>query len=89
MLQRHGILKVQIQRAVRALRERFELGVITDASQTLLHGQDGILDDNNYVMNEETVDALVRQALSHAEAGAQIVALSDMMDGAFKRSAKP
>ncbi|NLY13762.1 MAG: porphobilinogen synthase [Gammaproteobacteria bacterium] len=72
------------QRAVRALRERFpELGVITDVALDpfTTHGQDGILDDNNYVMNEETVDALVRQALSHAEAGAQIVAPSDMMDG--------
>ncbi len=72
------------QRAVRALRERFpELGVITDVALDpfTTHGQDGILDDNNYVMNEETVDALVRQALSHADAGAQIVAPSDMMDG--------
>ena len=72
------------QRAVRALRERFpELGVITDVALDpfTTHGQDGILDDNNYVLNEETVDALVRQALSHAEAGAQIVAPSDMMDG--------
>ena len=72
------------QRAVRALRERFpELGVITDVALDpfTTHGQDGILDDNNYVLNEETVDALVLQALSHAEAGAQIVAPSDMMDG--------
>ena len=72
------------QRATRALRERFpELGVITDVALDpfTTHGQDGILDDNNYVMNEETVDALVRQALSHANAGAQIVAPSDMMDG--------
>ena len=72
------------QRAVRALRERFpELGVITDVALDpfTTHDQDGILDDNNYVLNEETVDALVRQALSHAEAGAQIVAPSDMMDG--------
>lgn len=73
-----------VQRAVRALRERFpELGVITDVALDpfTTHGQDGILDDNNYVMNEETVDALVRQALSHADAGAQVVAPSDMMDG--------
>ena len=72
------------QRAVRALREHFpELGVITDVALDpfTTHGQDGILDDNNYVLNEETVDALVRQALSHADAGAQIVAPSDMMDG--------
>lgn len=72
------------QRAIRALRERFpELGVISDVALDpfTTHGQDGILDDDNYVMNEETVDALVRQALSHADAGAQIVAPSDMMDG--------
>ncbi|MDY7218580.1 porphobilinogen synthase [Denitrificimonas sp. JX-1] len=72
------------QRATRALRERFpDLGVITDVALDpfTTHGQDGILDENNYVMNEETVDALVRQALSHAEAGAQVVAPSDMMDG--------
>ena len=72
------------QRATRALRERFpELGVITDVALDpfTTHGQDGILDDDGYVMNDETVDALVRQALSHAEAGAQVVAPSDMMDG--------
>lgn len=72
------------QRAIRALREKFpELGVISDVALDpfTTHGQDGILDDDNYVMNEETVDALVRQALSHADAGAQIVAPSDMMDG--------
>jgi porphobilinogen synthase len=72
------------QRAIRALRERFpELGVISDVALDpfTTHGQDGILNDENYVMNEETVDALVRQALSHADAGAQVVAPSDMMDG--------
>lgn len=72
------------QRAIRALRERFpDLGVISDVALDpfTTHGQDGILDDDNYVMNEETVDALVRQAISHADAGAQIVAPSDMMDG--------
>ena len=72
------------QRAIRSLRERFpDLGVISDVALDpfTTHGQDGILDDDNYVMNEETVDALVRQALSHADAGAQIVAPSDMMDG--------
>ena len=72
------------QRAIRALRERFpDLGVISDVALDpfTTHGQDGILDDDNYVMNEETVDALVRQALSPADAGAQIVAPSDMMDG--------
>mgnify|MGYP002735203947 FL=1 len=72
------------QRATRALREKFpELGIITDVALDpfTTHGQDGILDDDGYVMNDETVDALVRQALSHAEAGAQVVAPSDMMDG--------
>lgn len=72
------------QRAVRALRAKFpELGIITDVALDpfTTHGQDGILDDNGYVLNDETVDALVRQALSHAEAGAQVVAPSDMMDG--------
>lgn len=72
------------QRATRALRERFpELGVITDVALDpfTTHGQDGILDADGYVQNDVTVDALVRQALSHAEAGAQVVAPSDMMDG--------
>lgn len=72
------------QRAIRALRERFpELGVISDVALDpfTTHGQDGILDDDNYVLNDQTVDALVRQALSHADAGAQIIAPSDMMDG--------
>ena len=72
------------QRAVRALKARFpELGVITDVALDpyTAHGQDGLLDDSGYVLNDETVDALVRQALSHAEAGADVVAPSDMMDG--------
>ncbi|MFZ7095330.1 porphobilinogen synthase [Luteimonas dalianensis] len=72
------------QRAVRALKARFpELGVITDVALDpyTAHGQDGLLDDTGYVLNDETVDALVRQALSHAEAGADVVAPSDMMDG--------
>ncbi|WP_120994316.1 porphobilinogen synthase [Stutzerimonas urumqiensis] len=72
------------QRAIRALRERFpELGVIADVALDpfTTHGQDGILDEHGYVQNDVTVDALVRQALSHAEAGAQVVAPSDMMDG--------
>ena len=72
------------QRATRALRARFpELGIITDVALDpfTTHGQDGILDDNGYVQNDVTVDALVKQALSHAEAGAQVVAPSDMMDG--------
>lgn len=73
-----------VQRAVRALKARFpELGVITDVALDpyTVHGQDGLLDAHGYVLNDETVAALVRQALSHAEAGADIVAPSDMMDG--------
>ena len=72
------------QRAVRALKERFpDLGVITDVALDpyTSHGQDGLLDDSGYVMNEETVEVLVQQALSHARAGVDIVAPSDMMDG--------
>ena len=72
------------QRAVRALKARQpELGVITDVALDpfTIHGQDGLLDDTGYVMNDETVDVLVKQALSHAEAGADVVAPSDMMDG--------
>ena len=72
------------QRAVRALKQRFpELGVITDVALDpyTTHGQDGLIDDSGYVMNDATVEALVKQALSHAVAGADIVAPSDMMDG--------
>ena len=72
------------QRAVRALKDACpELGVITDVALDpfTTHGQDGIVDANGYVLNDRTVDTLVRQALSHAEAGADIVAPSDMMDG--------
>lgn len=72
------------QRAVRALCEaQPELGIITDVALDpfTTHGQDGIIDDSGYVLNDTTVAALVRQALSHAEAGAHIVAPSDMMDG--------
>jgi porphobilinogen synthase len=72
------------QRAVRALKAEFpELGVITDVALDpfTTHGQDGLIDDSSYVMNDETVAVLVKQALSHAEAGADIVAPSDMMDG--------
>jgi porphobilinogen synthase len=72
------------QRAVRALKERFpELGVVTDVALDPFtsHGQDGLIDDTGYVVNDETVAVLTRQALSHAEAGADIVAPSDMMDG--------
>jgi len=72
------------QRAVRALKQVLpELGVITDVALDpfTTHGQDGLIDDSGYVLNDETVDVLVKQALSHAEAGADIVAPSDMMDG--------
>ena len=73
-----------VQRAVRALkRELPQLGVITDVALDPFtsHGLDGLTDENGYVVNDETVAVLVRQALSHAEAGADIVAPSDMMDG--------
>jgi len=72
------------QRAVRALKQAFpELGVVTDVALDPFtsHGQDGLLDENGYVTNDRTVEALVKQAVSHAEAGADIVAPSDMMDG--------
>ncbi|HSW32195.1 MAG TPA: porphobilinogen synthase [Steroidobacteraceae bacterium] len=72
------------QRAVRALKKAIpELGVITDVALDpfTTHGQDGIIDATGYVMNDVTVEALVKQALSHAEAGADVVAPSDMMDG--------
>jgi porphobilinogen synthase len=72
------------QRAVSALKERFpELGVITDVALDPFtsHGQDGLIDGSGYVINDETVDVLVKQALSHVEAGADVVAPSDMMDG--------
>lgn len=72
------------QRCVRALKKALpELGVITDVALDpfTTHGQDGIIDAQGYVMNEPTVEALVKQALSHAEAGADVVAPSDMMDG--------
>ncbi|MBE3671675.1 porphobilinogen synthase [Pseudoalteromonas distincta] len=72
------------QRTVRALKEAFpELGVITDVALDpfTTHGQDGIIDDSGYVINDVTTEILVKQALSHAEAGADVVAPSDMMDG--------
>jgi porphobilinogen synthase len=72
------------QRAVRALKDAVPaLGVITDVALDpyTTHGQDGIVDASGYVVNDETVTALVRQALSHAAAGADVVAPSDMMDG--------
>ena len=72
------------QRATRALKQHFpELGVITDVALDpfTTHGQDGIIDEHGYVLNDITVETLVKQALSHADAGADIVAPSDMMDG--------
>ena len=71
-------------RAIRALKDRFpQLGVVTDIALDpyTSHGQDGLIDDSGYVLNDETIEALVKQALTHAEAGVDIVAPSDMMDG--------
>ncbi len=76
-----------VQRAVHALKSRFpELGVVTDVALDpyTSHGQDGLLDESGYVVNDLTVETLVRQALSHAEAGADVVAPSDMMDGRIR-----
>jgi len=73
-----------VQRAVRALKSALpDLGVITDVALDpfTTHGQDGLIDESGYVLNDETVAALVKQALSHATAGADVVAPSDMMDG--------
>lgn len=72
------------QRAVRAIKDAVpDMGVITDVALDpfTVHGQDGIIDQEGYVLNDRTVDTLVKQALSHAEAGADVVAPSDMMDG--------
>ena len=72
------------QQAVRALKRTYpQLGVVTDVALDPFtsHGQDGLIDPSGYVLNDETVEVLVKQALSHAEAGADVVAPSDMMDG--------
>ena len=72
------------QRAIRAVKKEFpELGVMTDVALDpfTIHGQDGLTDANGYVVNDETIEVLVSQALSHAEAGADILGPSDMMDG--------
>ena len=72
------------QRSVRALKKAFpDLGVITDVALDPFtsHGQDGLINKDGYVVNDETIEVLVKQALSHAEAGVDIVAPSDMMDG--------
>lgn len=77
-----------IQTAVRELKQNYpELGIITDVALDpyTLTGQDGLTDDTGYVLNDVTVDVLVKQALSHADAGADIVAPSDMMDGRIGR----
>jgi len=73
-----------VQRSVRALKAALpELGIITDVALDpyTSHGQDGIIDEQGYVINDRTVDTLLKQALAHAEAGADVVAPSDMMDG--------
>ncbi|MEM8564136.1 MAG: porphobilinogen synthase [Pseudomonadota bacterium] len=73
-----------VQRAVRALKDALpDFGVITDVALDpfTIHGQDGIIDDSGYVLNDTTRDVLIQQALSHAQAGADVVAPSDMMDG--------
>jgi porphobilinogen synthase len=73
-----------VPRVVRELKRRFpELGVMTDVALDPFtsHGQDGLLDETGYILNDETVEVLVRQALAQAEAGVDIVAPSDMMDG--------
>ena len=73
-----------VQRAVRALKRSLpELAVITDVALDPFtsHGQDGLIDSDGYVLNDETVNVLIKQSISHAEAGADIVAPSDMMDG--------
>lgn len=72
------------QRAVRAVKQACpELGVMTDVALDpfTTHGQDGIIDENGYVLNDDTIDVLMKQALSHAEAGADVIGPSDMMDG--------
>jgi porphobilinogen synthase len=73
-----------VPRVVQALKARFpELGVITDVALDpyTSHGQDGLIDEAGYVLNDETLEVLAKQALCHAEAGADVVAPSDMMDG--------
>lgn len=73
-----------VPRTIRALKREFpDLGVITDVALDpyTSHGQDGLIDEAGYVLNDETLAVLVKQALSHAEAGADVVAPSDMMDG--------
>lgn len=73
-----------VPKAVRAIRERFpEMGIMTDVALDpyTTHGQDGIIDEDGYILNDVTVEALIKQALCQAEAGSQVIAPSDMMDG--------
>src|SRR6185436_1283239 len=73
-----------VPRCVRELKKRFpEMGIITDIALDpyTSHGQDGLIDDSGYVVNDETLAVLQKQALAHAEAGVDVVAPSDMMDG--------
>ena len=80
----HGL----VPRVVRVLKREFpELGVITDVALDpyTSHGQDGLIDETGYVLNDETLEVLAKQALCHAEAGADVVAPSDMMDGRIGR----
>ena len=77
-----------VPRVIRSLKQAFpDLGVITDVALDpyTSHGQDGLIDDTGYVLNDETLEVLARQALCHAEAGADVVAPSDMMDGRIAR----
>ena len=77
-----------VPRVVKALKQEFpELGVITDVALDpyTSHGQDGLIDETGYVLNDETLEVLAKQALCHAEAGADVVAPSDMMDGRIGR----
>jgi len=76
------------QRAIRAIKQAVpELGVMTDVALDPFtsHGQDGLMNDDGYIINDETVEVLVKQAISHADAGADVVAPSDMMDGRIGR----
>lgn len=77
-----------VPRVVQALKQRFpELGIITDVALDpyTIHGQDGLIDATGYVLNDETLEVLAKQALCHAQAGADVVAPSDMMDGRVGR----
>jgi porphobilinogen synthase len=77
-----------VQTSIRTLKEKFpDLLVISDVALDpyTSHGQDGIIDDKGYILNDDTISVLVQQAVSHAQAGADIVAPSDMMDGRVRR----